>query len=114
MGKVVSEGGKMMAITRRQREVLDFIEAFTKQNRYSPSFQEVADGLDLKSLATVHKHISNLRRKGYLTQSQDTHQRSRALEVSKPMSVGTRFKVEGERLWDFLENCYWVRENNAR
>ena len=49
-----------MAVTRRQKEVLDFLETFVSRNEYSPSFEEIARGLGLKSLATVHKHISNL------------------------------------------------------
>jgi repressor LexA len=45
-----------MAITRRQKEVLDFLETFATRNGYSPSFEEIARGMALKSLATVHKH----------------------------------------------------------
>ena len=56
-----------MAITRRQREVYDFISRFVTENGYSPSFEEIGHGLKLNSLATVHKHISNLEKKGLLT-----------------------------------------------
>ncbi|MEI9969618.1 MAG: hypothetical protein WDM87_13695 [Terracidiphilus sp.] len=52
-----------MAVTRRQKEVLDFLEAFVSRNGYSPSFEEIARGMSLKSLATVHKHITNLEKK---------------------------------------------------
>ena len=44
-----------MAVTRRQKEVLDFLESFVMRNGYSPSFEEIARGMGLKSLATVHK-----------------------------------------------------------
>ena len=67
-----------MAVTRRQKEVLDFLESFVTRNGYSPSFEEIARGLDLKSLATVHKHISNLERKGLLDR---VHNRSRSIDV---------------------------------
>ena len=67
-----------MAITRRQKEVLDFIRNFVERCGYSPSFEEIAHGLDLSSLATVHKHISNLERKGLLQRS---HNRSRSIDV---------------------------------
>src|SRR5438270_13183759 len=56
-----------MAITRRQREVYDFISRFVTEHGYSPSFEEIGQGLKLNSLATVHKHISNLEKKGLLT-----------------------------------------------
>ncbi len=55
-----------MAITRRQKEVLDFLSNFTQKNGYSPSYEEIAHGLGLTSLATVHKHVTNLQNKGML------------------------------------------------
>jgi repressor LexA len=72
-----------MAVTRRQKEVLDFITGFVQRNGYSPSFEEIARGLDLKSLATVHKHITNLQNKGLL---QRAHNRSRSIDVLPPRS----------------------------
>ena len=42
-----------MAITKRQRQVYDFIASFVQTNGYSPSFEEIGDGLGLSSLATV-------------------------------------------------------------
>ena len=80
-----------MAVTRRQKEVLDFISAFVERNGYSPSFEEIARGLDLKSLATVHKHITNLQSKGAL---QRGHNRSRSIDV---LPQRTRVRA-GERL----------------
>ena len=67
-----------MAITRRQKEVIDFLSSFTQKNGYSPSFEEIASGLGLASLATVHKHITNLQNKGLLQRS---HNRSRSIDV---------------------------------
>lgn len=67
-----------MAITRRQKEVLDFLTTFTQTNGYSPSFEEIASGLGLNSLATVHKHVTNLQTKGLL---QRAHNRSRSIDV---------------------------------
>ncbi len=67
-----------MAVTRRQKEVLDFLTDFVKRNEYSPSYDEIARGLGLKSLATVHKHITNLANKGLLQRS---HNRSRSIDV---------------------------------
>jgi repressor LexA len=72
-----------MAVTRRQKEVLDFLSEFVRRNEYSPSFEEIARGLGLKSLATVHKHITNLQNKGLL---QRGHNRSRSIDVLPPRS----------------------------
>ena len=72
-----------MAITRRQKEVLDFLSSFTQRNGYSPSYEEIASGLGLSSLATVHKHVTNLQNKGLL---QRAHNRSRSIDVLPPRS----------------------------
>src|SRR5581483_9651718 len=70
-----------MAITKRQRQVYDFISSFVQTNGYSPSFEEIGDGLGLSSLATVHKHISNLEKKGLLRRD---YNRSRSIDVLAP------------------------------
>jgi repressor LexA len=80
-----------MSVTRRQKDVLDFIGGFVERNGYSPSFEEIARGLSLKSLATVHKHITNLQRKGLL---QRAHNRSRSIDLL-PQRSKTR---QSERL----------------
>ncbi len=53
-----------MALTRRQREVLDIIRDFIERNGYSPSLEEIGGALGLSSVATVHKHVSHLVDKG--------------------------------------------------
>lgn len=53
-----------MALTRRQREVLDVIQQFIGSNGYSPSLQEIGESLGLSSVATVHKHVTHLVEKG--------------------------------------------------
>ena len=82
-----------MAITRRQREVYDFISRSVAEHGYSPSFEEIGTGLELTSLATVHKHITNLEKKGLLTRD---YNRSRSIDLLPPkgrlkqaMSVNT-------------------------
>ena len=70
-----------MAITRRQRQVYDFISEFVQRKSYSPSYEEIRKGLGLRSLATVHKHISNLEKKGLLTRG---YNRSRSIDLLPP------------------------------
>jgi repressor LexA len=67
-----------MGITRRQKDVWDFINNFVQTNGYSPSFEEIGQGLGLSSLATVHKHISNLQEKGLLKRD---YNRSRSIDL---------------------------------
>lgn len=68
-----------MALTKRQKQVLDFIADFVDENGYCPSYEEIARGLDLASLATVHKHISVLEGKNYLKRG---FNQSRSLELA--------------------------------
>ena len=77
-----------MALTKRQKEVLDFIADFVEENGYSPSYEELAQGLNLASLATVHKHIQALESRNYLRR---LFNQSRSLEVS-PKYVQERRK----------------------
>lgn len=67
-----------MPLTKRQREILDYIESFLEHHGYSPSFEEIATFFGYSSLATVHEHLSNLERKGYLRKN---YNRSRSLEL---------------------------------
>lgn len=77
-----------MVLTERQRRVMDFIAGFLREHNYSPSFQEIADGLGLNSIATVHKHIATLARKGYL---------KRAPNQSRSLEPGPRYTQEARR-----------------
>jgi repressor LexA len=52
-----------MTLTKRQKEVLDYLVAFETKHGYAPSFEEIGKGLKLTSLATVHKHITTLEKK---------------------------------------------------
>jgi len=80
-----------MYLTRKQNEVLEFLGNFIRERGYSPSLEEVAEGLGLSSLATVHKHLKNLEAKG-LVHRQWNHSRSleltrEALELLQPSAA---------------------------
>jgi repressor LexA len=78
-----------MALTRRQKEVVDFIAKFVDENGYSPSYEEIAQALKLASLATVHKHISALQAKNYL---------KRAHNQSRSVDIAPKYLVERQRV----------------
>ncbi|HKW88162.1 MAG TPA: transcriptional repressor LexA [Candidatus Acidoferrales bacterium] len=69
-----------MALTKRQKEVLDYLVSFLNKRGYSPSFEEIARGLKLTSLATVHKHLSTLEKKGFIRRG---YNQSRSIEVTQ-------------------------------
>jgi len=67
-----------MPLTKRQKEILDYIESFIQDRGYAPSFEEIAEEFGYSSLATVHEHLSNLERKGYIRKS---YNESRSIEL---------------------------------
>lgn len=74
-----------MALTRRQKQVFDFLVNFINRQGYSPSFEEIGAGLGLSSLATVHKHMQTLEKKGFIRRA---YNQSRSVEVvAIPASV---------------------------
>ncbi len=69
-----------MVLTKRQKEVLDFLVSFLNKHGYAPSFEEIAKSLKLTSLATVHKHITTLEKKGFIRRG---YNQSRSIEVTQ-------------------------------
>jgi repressor LexA len=80
-----------MALTPRQKQLLDFMVEFIGAHGYNPSYEEIATGLKLASLATVHKHISALERKSYLRRG---HNQSRSVEISPQYLAEVRENAE--------------------
>jgi repressor LexA len=73
-------------LTKRQREILDYLNEFIQQHGYAPSLEEIGRRFNLSSLATVHKHLTNLQDKGFIRRSWN---RSRSVELL-PSRVGGR------------------------
>jgi len=81
-----------MVLTKQQKKVMNYIAGFLRDRDYSPSFQEIASGLGLRSVATVHKHIGTLERKGCLRRGRH---RSRSLELGhKYLQDARKFRKE--------------------
>jgi repressor LexA len=70
-----------MPLTRRQREILDYLTGYIDDRGYAPSFEEIAERFHFQSLATVHEHLTNLERKGFIRR---TPNESRAIEIVPP------------------------------
>lgn len=67
-----------MPLTRRQRQILDYLNSYSGEHGYAPSFEEIAEHFNYNSLATVHEHLTNIERKGYIKR---TYNESRAIEI---------------------------------
>jgi repressor LexA len=67
-----------MYLTRRQKEILDYIREYIDEQGYAPSIEEIGARFGLSSTATVHKHLSNLEGKGLIRRETN---RSRSIEL---------------------------------
>jgi repressor LexA len=76
----------VLPLTKRQREILDYLNEFIQQHGYAPSLEEIGRRFNLSSLATVHKHLTNLQDKGFIRRAWN---RSRSVELV-PTRMGGR------------------------
>jgi SOS-response transcriptional repressor LexA len=72
---------KTIRPTKKQKELLTFIETFIAEHGYSPSYREIMSGLNYTSVATVALHVNSLIKRGHL---QKRDHSARSLEVVKP------------------------------
>ena len=75
----------MLPLTKRQKEVLDYLNDFIQQHGYAPSLEEIGRRFGLSSLATVHKHLTNLQEKGFIKRAWN---RSRSVEMVATRTAG--------------------------
>ena len=80
----------MQPLTRRQREILDYLTEFIEHHGYSPSLEEVGRRFGLSSLATVHKHLTNLQEKGVIKRAWN---RSRSVELVPAGTAGRVIEI---------------------
>jgi SOS-response transcriptional repressor LexA len=74
----MDEKPKLIRPTKKQRELLTFIEQFITEHGYSPSYREIMGPLNYTSVATVSLHVSNLIKRGHLRKRDHA---ARSLEV---------------------------------
>ena len=80
----------MQPLTKRQREILDYLNEFIQQHGYAPSLEEIGARFSLSSLATVHKHLTNLQEKGFIRRAWN---RSRSVELLPSRSGGRAIEL---------------------
>jgi len=84
--------------TKKQRELLTYIEEFIGEHGYSPSYREIMSGLNYTSVATVALHVNNLIRRGHLRKRDHS---ARSLELVNPgeSKVMSNVVKPGEEKW---------------
>lgn len=98
--------------TKKQKELLGFIDNFISEHGYSPSYREIMTGLNYTSVATVSLHVNNLIKRGHLKKRDNS---ARSLEVLEPVSetkVTTNQIKPGEEKWlvDRVEHAFFQIE----
>jgi repressor LexA len=81
-----------MHLTKRQREIYEYLKEHIHSKGYAPSIVEIGKRFDLSSPATVHKHLSHLEEKGLIRKQ---HNLSRAIEVVEEPSLSQEYPVLG-------------------
>ncbi len=76
-----------MKLTRRQKEILDFVREFIEEQGYSPSMEEIAEHFHFASLNAVFKHLEALERRGYLHRDSNC---ARSIQLSAESPVGVQ------------------------
>ncbi|MBI5251213.1 MAG: transcriptional repressor LexA [Desulfomonile tiedjei] len=71
----------MQTLTKKQKQVLDYIRSFIAENEHAPSYEEIAHGLGLSSPSTIHSHVEKLEQKGYLKKKWNAN---RSIDLSGP------------------------------
>src|SRR4029079_5035601 len=80
----------MLPLTKRQREILDYLNEFIQQHGYAPSLEEIGRRFGLSSLATVHKHLTHPQEKGFIKRAWN---RSRSVEMVPTRSGGRALEL---------------------
>ncbi|MDB5170446.1 MAG: hypothetical protein JWO35_140 [Candidatus Saccharibacteria bacterium] len=100
--------------TKKQKELLSYIEKFIGEHGYSPSYREIMRGLQYTSVATVALHVNNLIKRGHLRKRDHS---ARSLEVVKasdePAKITSNEVKPGEEKWlvEKVEHAFGQLEN---
>lgn len=80
-------------LSKRQKEILDFIQSFISEHDYSPSYEEIGKAFGLKSPATVHQHVAALQDKGYLEKQDNAKRGLKPVSLNEALGLVQAFEV---------------------
>lgn len=85
--------------TKKQKELLGFIETFIAEHGYSPSYREIMSGLNYTSVATVALHVGNLIKRGHLIKRDRSARSLEVVAAAEPTKITTNQIAPGEEKW---------------
>ena len=94
--------------TKKQRELLKFIEDFINEHGYSPSYREIMSGLNYNSVATVALHVNNLMKRGHLRKREHSARSLELVEQNQSLKVSSNYIAPSEEKWlvDKVEQAF--------
>src|SRR3954462_13764569 len=99
--KAALESASTVRPTKKQKELLSYIEEFIREHGYSPSYREIMNGLQYTSVATVSLHVNSLIRRGHL-RKRDRSARSLEVVATTEQSQTPATVSTGDEQW-FVE-----------
>ncbi len=85
--------------TKKQKELLGFIEQFIGEHGYSPSYREIMKGLEYNSVATVALHVNSLIKRGHLQKRKHSARSLEVVEAPVSQSIKTNEIKPGQEKW---------------
>ena len=82
----------MSKLTKKQKQVFDFIKTYISENGISPTIEEIRKELKLKAVSTIHEHINSLEAKGYISKSENS---ARSLSLIKEIKSVVEIPILG-------------------
>jgi repressor LexA len=109
------EGAKPVRPTKKQKELLGFIEAFIDEHGYSPSYREIMTGLNYTSVATVALHVNNLIKRGHLRKRDHSARSLETVKTAQNVPITSNQIKPGEEKWlvEKVEHAFRQAENGA-
>lgn len=101
--------------TKKQRQLLTFIESFINEHGYSPSYREIMNGLNYTSVATVSLHINNLIKRGHIRKTDHSARSLEIINFDEKPTVTSNLIDENQEKWlvNRIEHAFREAENSG-
>lgn len=99
--------------TKKQRELLTYIERFISEHGYSPSYREIMAGLNYTSIATVALHVNNLVKRGHLQKRDNSARSLEVVQSEESQKLATNQIKAGEEKWLVEKVEFFFRQAEA-
>jgi SOS-response transcriptional repressor LexA len=111
----MNEQPKTIRPTKKQKELLTYIESFIAENGYSPSYREIMRALDYNSVATVALHVGNLVKRGHLVKRDKSARSLEVVNVPEDKTLKSNSIKPSEEKWlvEKVEYFFSRQESNS-